>query len=145
MRKKTLSLALLCCFLCMGSTQAFASEINIPVAHESDSISPYMSYIARAYCNLYIDSSGIATVKATVIGYQGITTKTTIDASLQQYRNGNWTTLCTFSAPVGTIDTNLTGTYGVSRGYSYRVQATVNAYNSSSVETRTVTSTESTY
>lgn len=145
MRKKILSLTLLCCFFCIASTQAFASEINAPVAYESDFISPHMNYIARANCNLYINSAGVATVKASVIGYQGTTTKTSIDANLQQYKNGSWTTIKAFPTSNGTCDASLTETYGISRGYSYRVQATINAYSGSSSETRTVTSSESTY
>lgn len=146
MRNRIIALALCCFMLGTGSVQAFAAEPNtdIPVALNF-TISPLMDYISQANASLYIDSNGVATVKSSVYGYQGITTRVEISANLQQYKGSQWVTIKTFTAENDSHRTSLSNTYSVTKGYSYRVQATIKAYNSSSVETRTVTSSEATY
>lgn len=146
MKKRIVSFALCCCMLCAGSIHAFAAEPSVSVPSTVKfSISPYMEYIVQAKCNLYIDSNGIATVKSSVYGYQGTTTRVKISAKLQQYKSGRWITIKTFTADSDSHRTSLSETYNVTKGYSYRVQATIKAYSGSSVETRTVTSSKATY
>lgn len=107
--------------LCASSIQAFAAEpsVSVPPAVKF-SISPYMEYIVQANCNLYIDSNGIATVKSSVYGYQGTTTRVEISAKLQQYKSGSGVTIKTFTADSDSHRTNLSETYNVTKGYSYR-------------------------
>lgn len=146
MRKRILSLALCCLMLFAGSVQAFAAETNVfapSTAHFS--ITPYMDYIAQANGTLYINSKGVATVDCDVYGYQGTTTRVGISADLQQYKSGRWVTIKTFTAESDSHRTSLSNTYNVTKGYTYRVQATIKAYSGSSVETRTVTSSEANY
>lgn len=123
----------------IGSNRSFAA------VKSSNLISPYMDYIAYASCDLYINSSGVATVKASVNGYQGITTKATINVKLQKYVNGSWTTCKTYSTSSDTYRTSLSETYNVSKGYSYRVEATIKAYQDTLSETQTITSSEAYY
>ena len=146
MRKNIVSLVLCCLVFCAGGVQAFAVEPYAASPSAVDyTISPYMDYIAQASGSLYIDSNGVATVKSSVNGYQGTTTRVEISANLQQYKNGLWVTIKTFTAESDSYRTSLSNTYSVAKGYSYRVQATIKAYCGSSVETRTVTSSEATY
>jgi len=146
MRKRIVSLALCCLILRAGSMHAFAAEPNVSAPSVVYfTISPYMNYIAQANGSLYIDSNGVATVKSSVYGYQGTTTRVEISANLQQYQSGRWVTIKTFTAESDSHRTSLSNTYNVTKGYSYRVQATIKAYCGSSVETRTVTSSEATY
>ncbi|MEG0899998.1 MAG: hypothetical protein RSF40_09860 [Oscillospiraceae bacterium] len=146
MRKRIVSLALCCLMLCTGGVQAFAAEsTTMPSSAVQYSISPYMDYIAQANGTLYINSNGTATVDCDVYGYQGTTTRVEISANLQQYKNGRWVTIKTFTASSNSHRTSLSETHSVSKGYSYRVQATIKAYSGSSVETRTVTSSEASY
>lgn len=146
MGKRILSF-ILCCFMLLASgTQAFAAESNISDSPSATFlISPRMNYIVQAKGSLYIDSKGIATVDCSVYGYQGTTTRVEISANLQQYKSGRWVTLKTFTAENDSHRTSLTDTYSVTKGYSYRVQASIKAYSGSSTETRTVTSSEATY
>lgn len=146
MRKCIVSLALCCVMLCTSGVQAFAAESSaMPSSDAQYSISPYMDYIAQANGTLYINSSGVATVDCDVYGYQGTTTRVEITANLQQYKSGRWTTIKTFTASSNSHRTSLSETHSVSKGYSYRVQATIKAYSGSSVETRTVISSEASY
>lgn len=146
MKKYILSLVLCCFMLCTGSVQAFAIAPSAKTPSiESIAISPLMDYIVQADGSIYIDSNGVATVKSSVYGYQGTTTRVEISAKLQQYKGGQWVTLKTFTTESNTHRTSLSSTYSVTKGYTYRVQATIRAYSGSSIETQTVTSSEANY
>lgn len=146
MRKQILSFALCCFILFACSTQALAAEINTaPVSVGTFTITPRMDYIVQANGSIYVDANGVATVKCAVYANDNLATRVEISANLQQYKNGRWITLETFTAESDSHRTNLTETYSVSKGYSYRVQATIKAYSGSASESRTVTSSEATY
>lgn len=145
MRKRVVSFVLCCCMILAGSTQVFATETHATVSQDYFNIVPYMDYIAQAKGNIYIDSSGNVTVNCSVYGYQGTTTRVEISANLQQYSGGGWVTLKTITAKSDSHSTSLSETYSISKGYSYRVQATIKAYSGSKLETQTVTSSEATY
>ena len=137
----------MCSFAALSLTQAQALEIadNISI-YDADNnyVSPYMDYISRANSNIYI-SDGKATISCSVYGYQGITTRVKIDAKLQQYKNGKWVSIDTFSNESNAYRVSINETSSITKGYKYRVQSTVKAYSGSSVETRTVTSSEAKY
>lgn len=137
----------LCALLLFSNgTPVFATTYDTATPSvASFAVSPRMDYIAQANGRLYIDSDGIATVSCSVYGYQGTTTRVEISASLQQYKDGKWVTLETYTAEADSHRTNLSETYKLSKGYSYRVRATIKAYSGSSSETRSVTSSEATY
>lgn len=146
MRKQILSIVLCCFMLFACSTQAFAAEINAsPTSVGTFLIVPRMDYIVQADGSLYIDSKGAATVNCSVYANDSLTTRVEISANLQQYKSGRWITLKTFTAESNSHRTSLAETYSVSKGYSYRVQATIKAYSGSACETQIVTSSEATY
>ena len=98
MIRKMILLMLCLSLLCGSSMRVFADKANEEQVLEQESIiRPYMDYIARASCFLYIDSSGKATTDCFVYGYQGTTTKVSITANLQQYKDGRWITIKTFT------------------------------------------------
>ena len=145
--KRNLISVLMCSFAVLSLTQAQALEIadNISI-YDADNnyVSPCMDYISRANSNIYI-SDGKATISCSVYGYQGITTRVKIDAKLQQYKNGKWVSIDTFSNENNSYRVSINETSSITKGYKYRVQATVKAYSGSLVETRTVTSSEAKY
>ncbi len=146
MRKHILTLLLCCSVICVSNVQAFAAEpINTVTNVGTFEISPQMDYIVQAKGNLYINSSGVATVTSSVYGYQGTTTRVEISAKLQQYNGGKWVTLKTYTASSDSHRTSLSESYKISKGYSYRMQATIKAYSGSKSETQTVTSSEANY
>ena len=126
--------------------KVFADEvIREEILENKLVIRPYMDYIARASCFLYIDSDGKATTDCSVYGYQGITTKVSITANLQQYKDGRWVTIKTFTESANSHRASLYKTTAISKGYTYRVTAEIKAYSGSSVETRNLTSSEASY
>lgn len=146
MTKRIMSFVLCCCIILAGSTQVFAAETDtIVVSQGYFSVVPYMDYIAQAKGNIYIDATGNATVNCSVYGYQGTTTRVEISANLQQLQRGKWVTLKTYTAESDSHRTSLSESYSISKGYSYRVQATIKAYSGNKLEAQTVTSSEATY
>ena len=145
--KRNLISVLMCCFVVLSFAQVQALEIadNISTYDTDNSyVSPYMDYISHANSNIYI-SNGKATISCSVYGYQGITTRVKIDAKLQQYKNGKWVSIDTFSKESNSYRVSINETSSITKGYKYRVQATIKAYSGSAVETRTVTSSEAKY
>jgi len=113
MLKKTVSfLVCICLMVGVGSTVLTASALtNISSASSSISISGTTAYVA---CSVY--------------GYQAKTTRCSITANLQQYKNGGWVTIATWSQSYNNYRGALSASKTVSRGYSYRVYATFSAY-----------------
>ena len=145
--KRNLISVLICGFAVFSLTQAQALEIADSMSTydiDNNYISPYMDYISYASSNIYI-SNGKATISCSVYGYQGITTRVKIDAKLQQYQNGKWVSIDTFSNESNSYRVSIDETSSITKGYKYRVQATIKAYSGSSVETKTVTSSEVKY
>lgn len=147
MKKRNLMSIFVCGAVMLSIGQANALEPVKDVAiynSNNSSISPCMDYISRANSNIYI-SDGKATISCSVYGYQGITTSVKIDAKLQQYKNGKWVSIDTFSKESNSYRVSINETSSITKGYKYRVQAVVKAYSGSLVETRTVTSSEVKY
>lgn len=144
--KKLLPVILGLAILFTGYTPGYvnANQISI-VESPSNVIRPMMTYIATASCFLYIDSDGNATVDAYVYGYPDTVTKTTITSYLQQYKNGSWVTIKSWSTSADFNFVSLYESAPITKGYKYRAKATVKAYSGSSVETRELTTSEATY
>ena len=104
-----------------------------------------MKYIARASTNLVIDSKGKATITASIDGYKGVTDKVSINAELQQYKNGRWTKVTSFSDSGNSHRIRIYETTKVSRGYKYRVVTKVTAIHNGDKEIKTIISSEQRY
>jgi len=102
-------------------------------------ISPMYTYISNAEALLSINSSGKAKPEVYVTGNSEVTS---IKASifLQQYRNGSWTTIKIWNESSNSNILNFVDIYDVSKGYEYRVRATVTAYSGQKSESTTLTS-----
>lgn len=142
MRKKfRLLLLTWCCALYMCGISVYAVGDETPDVAKG--IVPYTMYIDDAQSRLSI-SSGKATVSSYVEGRSDVT-KVKITAKLQKYENGKWKTIETFTkSSNGTIVT-ISGTYSVTKGYTYRVSNIVTAYCGSASETKTITSNQVEY
>lgn len=142
---KMITLLSLClCLLSICSGKVFATEIIEEEVQEINfEISTYMNYISKASCFLYINSNGQATAKCSIDGYQGITTKVSITANLQQYKGGRWVDIKTSTQSSDSHRRSLSRTVSITKGYTYRVSAQVKACKGSSVETRNLISKQS--
>lgn len=146
MKKSMVMMAICSAMLMAGCVPAMASEVQWNETVESmEMVSPRMTYISRANTSLTISATGNASVVCMVKGTQDNVTRTAITAHLQRYQNGQWITVKTFSVNSNSYMTRMDESYQVSKGYTYRVSASVQAYTSSSSEGRTVVSSEVTY
>lgn len=132
---------IMCALLFMSCiTYAYADEME-PLALPADpGISPLMEYVARYEADISVDDKGLATISCMIYGYMGTTTRVEITAKLQRYVGGRWVTIQTFTAESDSHRVSLSKTYSLTKGYTYRVQATVTAYSGTSVESDMVTS-----
>lgn len=103
-----------------------------------------MQYTERVATNLIIDSKGKATITASVERYKNITSKLSISAELQSYKNGKWSEVTTFSDSDNSHRVRLYETHKVSKGYTYRVVVTSITVHNGTSETGTVTSSSAT-
>lgn len=142
MRKRMAALVLCGVLALTGNAQVLAADVTSDDAIE---ISPRMENINQATAILSVDSAGNATINCKVSGPSGTTTHVTITAKLQRYVDGEWETLKTFTAESNSFWVSLNDSYRVSKGYTYRVRATVRADSDSSMETKTVLSREVKY
>ena len=98
---------------------------------------------AYAFTNISSTTTGISisggngTAICSVAGYQTFVTKCSIKANLQQYKNGSWVTIATWSQSFNSYRGSLTGTKAITKGYDYRVQAIYTATSASMTETFT--------
>lgn len=144
MFKKLCVMAIVGTMVMNGGVQSMALEkdMGMDTNNQNTIAMPCMEYIASSRTTLNIDSNGTAKVNCSVYGYSGTTTKVKITAKLQQYKNGSWITVKTFTASADSHYKIMSESCDVVSGYKYRVQATVSAYSGSLVETRTETSSE---
>lgn len=144
-KKKLSMIGLWAVVLLQIATPGFAGR-SVPPPTEpignTPIIVPYMKYIARASANLIIDSKGKATITASIDGYKGVTDKVGINAELQQYKNGRWTKITSFSDSDNSHRIRIYETTDVSRGYKYRVVAKVTAIHNGEKESKTIISSE---
>ena len=142
MKKKFIILFLVMLTVSASTVPVLANSSEL--SKKESLISPMFTYIFRAEAELYINSSGKATVETYVTGNSEVTSaKATI--RLQQYKNGSWTTIKTWNESSGSRILNFSSTYYVPKGYYYRVQSTVTVYSGQKSESTTLTSSSQIY
>lgn len=147
-KKKLIKIGLSTVVLLQIATLSFAGEYVPPPTEligNRSIIAPYMKYTARASTNLIIDSKGKATITASIDGYKGVTDKVSINAELQQYKNGRWTKVTSFSDSDNSHRIRIYETTEVAKGYKYRVVAKVTAVHNGEKESKTIISSEQRY
>lgn len=102
------------------------AEENIKITSEMI-IEPYFTNIYTFHTYFDIDGNGKAELAATLDGHNGDTSR--IEAQLQRYSNGNWSTIKSFSSTSSTSNCSLSTNYYVAKGYSYRVIYYAYIYN----------------
>lgn len=147
-KKKLIKVGLSTVILLQIATPSFAGGYVPPPREPIDNIPiivPYMKYTARASTNLIIDSKGKATITASIDGYKGVTDKVSINAELQQYKNGRWIKVTSFYDSDNSHRIRIYETTDVSKGYKYRVVAKVTAIHNGEKESKTIISSEQRY
>lgn len=123
---------------------AMTIALVLPVSAATvDPIQPRFNYINTVYAELSIDELiGVATCSGVMSSRYAKPVK--IIVRLQQYRDGSWVTLRTWSA-TGTIGASYNGQYAVSSGYTYRASVTAYVYDADGGILETATATDSYY
>lgn len=133
MKKKVLLFVF--CLLLVFSTPVWASGFRETSGGE---ITPYMTFIRSSDVGLRIKKPyGYARIDCSLEGNSGVTF-VEIYAELQQYRNGRWQTVDTFSERKSSSEVYLDESCRVSEGFAYRVRATLRAYRGSSSERKII-------
>jgi len=82
-------------------------------------IQPYFTNITIFQNYFEISAVGKASVSSYLTGRE--IDEVRVDASLQQYKNGSWTTIKSWTATSFGTNAGLNGTYYVAKGYCYRL------------------------
>lgn len=138
MKKRIIRIAsfvMIFCFLFIS--MAFASNIDtednndfMPEEYEQEG-TPNLtrwSYTSSTTEGLSISSSGVATMRSSVTGYLGTTTKIDIYFYLQKY-DGTWKNVKTYKDTVNSYYAVKEHTYSpLDKGYNYRLRCTYYVY-----------------
>lgn len=127
MLKKIVCIVLCIVLICAMTTTSLASS-----SIANSDVSTRMTHIMNYNCNLSINSSGYSTSSADVQCYTGID-KVRITIYLQQYSNGSWTTIKSWSQDYTGTSGQMIRTQYVTSGYWYRVQAKMYAFQGSTI------------
>lgn len=135
------------------STVLMVCVLGIPVHAEADVImkvkeqmivQPFFTNINLFQNGFTISSDGNASVRTYLTASNVTSVK--VEASLQQYKNGSWTTIKSWTKTSNGTNSELAGNYYVTKGYSYRVVSKGYVYKGTTlVETTTNTSDTKTY
>lgn len=129
MKRVYFKVLLLFIVLVISSTSAFAATMLPGAETNAD------NYIAAS---ANISASGTTvTASGSITGKAGVTTRTTVNLYLQQYKNGAWTNVEVWSSTGYTVTRSLSKSKAVSTGYKYRTKAVCSAYAGTNKETTT--------
>lgn len=110
----------------LAAVLAIAGLLSFSMAAE---IAPRWSYVTAIDGTLGISSNGTASVSAWGDALTKGVDNVELTASLQQYKNGSWSTIKSWSASANSrLVTLAKQTYPVAHGYSYRLSITLKAY-----------------
>jgi len=143
-RKIILLFCIVFIFAALGVPVQAQSNLQLNDAHEQLVIQPYFTYIAIFQTGFNISSTGKATVDVYLTARNVDSVK--VEASLQQYKNGSWTTIKSWSNTETGTNAGVAGEYYIAHGYQYRVISHGYVYRYGSlVESTSYTSDPTTY
>lgn len=140
--KKPICILLAVCFIATLPVSSLAAASDGAVT-----IAPFYLQIDALITSLSIDGSGKA-LCAGIVQATNSSNKLSIEVSLQQYKNSEWMTIKSWTGTgPGYMSLEVSGSYYVSSGYSYRVVSTASVYDASGnlLETASKTTSEKTY
>lgn len=132
-----LSVLLMCVFF--SSTTAVVAGQGAEASSEDHVVTPMWTYIDSFYNYFGISDSGKATVEVMLDSVDADEIR--LEAKLQQYKNGSWTTIKTWTNSRDWVTCYISENWYVASGYSYRLVSTGKVYkNGVMVEQTTYTS-----
>lgn len=144
MMKKTVAAICLSAAVLISVPAVSLAETAVEPANQQESgIAPHMTYIVEARCALSV-SDDIATVDCWVKGDVLEATKTKVIAELQVKNGSNWIPTAIWTDTQDGFKAHVNETKSVVIGHTYRVKATVTAWEGSQSETQTIFTDEMT-
>ena len=134
--RKIMAIVLLSSFavFCLPTASMAETKLASFDTYQETTISPRLTYIVDALAGLAINN-GTATVDCWVEGQYGDATKTKVIAELQlESGTDNWIAYGTWTETQNSYKTSVYKTKSVTKGYTYRVKATVTVWEGSASE-----------
>lgn len=123
MKKRIITFIMLVLAVLSIAVPASAASENL----DMEPVQPRYTYIDAVGAKISINSSGLAS--CTGVGYaKGTYDTVDLTVYLQQYKNGTWTTLQTWTGS-GTNMAVVSGEYYVYKGYKYRTKTSMIVYD----------------
>ncbi|MEA5023270.1 hypothetical protein SDC9_11161 [bioreactor metagenome] len=128
MRKRGITAVLLAVLLVSSIPSAILADERTSWTQAANGgiIQPYWTYLQKYQNDFYIEPNGIALVEVIASARNGDEIR--IEADLQQYRNGNWTSVKNWSKTFAGASCGLSETWYVMSGYSYHMASSVKVY-----------------
>ncbi|EHL07731.1 hypothetical protein HMPREF0322_01625 [Desulfitobacterium hafniense DP7] len=128
MKRRGLTAVLLAFFLVGSLPIAVSASEGSSWAQASNGgiIQPYWTYLQKYFNDFYIEPNGKALVE--VIASARNSDEIRIEADLQQYAGGNWTSVKKWLKTSVGASCGLSETWYVLSGYSYRMVSSVKVY-----------------
>jgi len=143
-RKIILLFCIVFIFAALGAPVQAQNNLQLNDTDDQLVVTPCFSYITIFHTSYDISSSGKASVGVYLTAHD--VTSVTVEAYLQQYKNGSWTTIKSWSNTESGTDAGVAGEYYVAHGYQYRFVSRGYVYKSGSlVESTSYTSDSITY
>lgn len=121
MKKRIIQIVLFVSIFCITALPTYATDRN-----EAIIIRPYWTEISQFNNSFNITSSGRADIESTLIAFDVDTIG--IEAHLQQFINGSWVTIKTWTEVSTDEICTAAGSWYVQKGYYYRLFSTGTVY-----------------
>lgn len=129
LNKRLINLIIL---LMIISTSVYATSEHIETSDlENTDIKPYFTYISVFANTFEISASGKASVSSYLTARN--IDSLSIEVSLEQFNNGQWTSIKTWTETLNGINGGLSNSYYVPKGYTYRVVSKGMVYKNGSL------------
>lgn len=128
--RKAIVFAIVACIGMVCITGMASAAVNEP------DVKPMATCYRSAYAKIGITDNGTATVKGSITGYAGTTTKTSVHLYLQKYKNEKWTAVADWTSTQNASSCTLSKSKSVAKG-KYRVKVVCKAYMGTKCETVT--------
>ena len=133
MKKKLIVLIIVMMVLCLFPAQIFGQQ----TAHKAESDVGILWTFITEYRNYFeVSSNGQALANVRLYASSNID-KVVIDASIQQYANGNWKTIKSWTSTSYSSSGYLNQTWYVNKGYYYRLVSTGKVYQNDALVEQT--------
>ena len=141
LKKRLTRVSVIAIMICLLGVPTQAQEnSSIYEAFEEVNFQPQFTNISIFQTGFDISSTGKASVNVYLTAQNVDSVK--VDASLQQYKNGAWKTIKSWTNTAAGTNAGLSGTYYVAKGFAYRIVSKGFVYKGSKLIETTIYTSE---